>query len=713
MLRFKSILLNASFFLNILLIFFLVFEEKLANLPVSLQVLGRMHPMVLHFPVVLIILLLLFHLILPRKEATDTSTLIPFLLAFNALTASFTALAGLLLFHTGDYAGGETLQWHKWTGIGVALIAWIFPWIWTHQRRFYLPSLILTVIVTLIAGHNGATITHGDGFLTQPLGQLRNKETDLQNAMIFSDIIQPVLNEKCTGCHNPNKSKGDLILISEAFLLKGGESGSVLVPGNPDSSLLYQLLLLPMNDDRHMPPEGKPQLEEEERRLLHWWISTGAPFQVKYAENQVPDSIATIVKAKYGPGSPLDKLDIGFADPALIASLNSPTRTVRQISGSRPYIEVYMGSKKDFRKEDLSGLKKLAQQIVSIDLAGAAVRDEHLAELKHFPHLQKLYLDNTGVSDEGVKTLASLNYLEYLNLSNTAVTTSVLTTLTAAESLKKAYFYGVDIPITDLQQFANAKKLEQFGYTPDLSDSVYSAKLTTPTVTVDSLLFTEFATIEMNYRLRGVNIHYTTNGLDPVESDPIYTQPLRIDSTCRLKTRAIKKGWESSPVTEHTLLRSRYSFTGARLNPQPSASYPGRLDTTLIDFQRGSLSHGDGKYVGYEGQNIYITLDLGKSVPVSGIAVGYILNHGAYILSPGRIDVSGSVQPGNQQLLRRIAIGDTAFTGGAHQRSALLTIPRQNLRYITLNVQNPGILPAWHPGKGSKSWVFLDEVVAF
>jgi hypothetical protein len=67
-------------------------------------------------------------------------------------------------------------------------------------------------------------------------------------------------------------------------LVEGGESGPAFVVGNASQSLLVQRLLLPSNDEHHMPPEAEPQPAQGEIEVLQSWINTGAPCGVKGAD---------------------------------------------------------------------------------------------------------------------------------------------------------------------------------------------------------------------------------------------------------------------------------------------------------------------------------------------------------------------------------------------------------------------------------------------
>ena len=59
--------------------------------------------------------------------------------------------------------------------------------------------------------------------------------------------------------------------------IHGGENGRVFVPGKAADSLMIKRLHLPLEDDDHMPPEGKPQPTPAVISLLEWWINAGTP----------------------------------------------------------------------------------------------------------------------------------------------------------------------------------------------------------------------------------------------------------------------------------------------------------------------------------------------------------------------------------------------------------------------------------------------------
>ena len=94
----------------------------------------------------------------------------------------------------------------------------------------------------------------------------------------FVARVQPVLQNKCLGCH-ASEPQGGLRMDSRDALLKGGNSGSALVPGDADASLLVQAVR--QSHDLKMPPDGK--LPEQEVDALARWVGDGAVWDSRAA----------------------------------------------------------------------------------------------------------------------------------------------------------------------------------------------------------------------------------------------------------------------------------------------------------------------------------------------------------------------------------------------------------------------------------------------
>src|SRR4051794_25280371 len=120
--KIKNIAAASLIPLNTILLFLLIAGERVV-IPAWLQVFGRMHPLFLHFPIVLILLYVVFVLGVPKqyKEENWYTTLAEILLLAAAFTASITALMGLFLSRESGY-DADALQLHKYTGVLTSLV---------------------------------------------------------------------------------------------------------------------------------------------------------------------------------------------------------------------------------------------------------------------------------------------------------------------------------------------------------------------------------------------------------------------------------------------------------------------------------------------------------------------------------------------------------------------------------------------------------------
>lgn len=92
----------------------------------------------------------------------------------------------------------------------------------------------------------------------------------------YAREIVPILRANCYGCHQPAKTKGGVVVTDHAALLAPNEDDVVLVvPGDPDASLLLEVVTPGDGEPPAMPPKGTP-LDQGEVDLLRRWIAAGA-----------------------------------------------------------------------------------------------------------------------------------------------------------------------------------------------------------------------------------------------------------------------------------------------------------------------------------------------------------------------------------------------------------------------------------------------------
>lgn len=715
MLRFRQISLNLIYFINILLIFLLVFEEKV-ELPLFLQVGGRLHPLVLHFPLVLLFVGIFLEWLTSRERFRHPATveITSFIFYLFALGAAITALFGFFLYREGAYQG-DAVTWHKWTGLAVSLLGVLIVWLKAAPPVVYYSTLGVSAVFVIVSGHLGAEITHGKGFITEPIRRqspARFVVDHVDSAVIFRDVIQPILNEKCINCHNANKAKNELILADYEHMIKGGENGNALVPGNAEESLLYTYALLPMADSLHMPPEGKLQLDTEEIKLIGWWINSGANPEVKYVSVEKPDSIHPLMLARFQPKTGLDLLDIPFADPEEIAALNNPYRTVQQLSVSKPYVAVFLGGKRDFSPRDLAELKGIRKQIVSMDIGHSGIQEAGLKELKDFPHLQKLHLQNVAIDDDAVRELRGLRYLESLNLSGTRISAQSLEEIRGWIQLKKLFLYNTQIAEESVQALKQANpELKVYNTSFDLTDSIYNVQLTAPVCKIDSTFFREKTLVSIKLSRGKVKYYYTLDGTQPGPSSSVYTEPFYVDQSAELKVIATMDGWTDSEVVTFPLMKVGERPARVVLETKPDPKFTGKLDSTLVDGKAGGLNRADKAYLGFTTRDCEVLFEMEPGTKASRFSMSFLEDSGKGIFPPAEVELWGGMEEKNLVKLGEVKSDMPTEVRGATKGIIRIHFPEQAVRFLRVKAKRSRSLPAWHTKKNpAVPSIFVDEM---
>lgn len=110
----------------------------------------------------------------------------------------------------------------------------------------------------------------------------------------FREEVAPVLNQRCVACHNTRTAKGRLNLESYAALMKGGESGTSIDPGDE-----FSILCL-MVEDGSMPKDADP-LTEEQIAVIKKWVTLGAKLDAGVDPNE---TLIRIMPKQQQPAAP-------------------------------------------------------------------------------------------------------------------------------------------------------------------------------------------------------------------------------------------------------------------------------------------------------------------------------------------------------------------------------------------------------------------------
>jgi len=260
--------------------------------------LGRLHPLLVHFPIGLLVVALFMELLTIGGKRKGLREGIYWVVYLGTAFALFSALFGWLLRTQEDYSG-ELVDNHQYTGIATAVLALLTTILLRLTVKAKLPDfkayrtgLSATVVLLTIAGHLGASLTHSDNYLTSVLPGNEDVYDNTKGLALLAELkgsdsisvaqqdqlnleVRAIFAHNCYQCHNENKSKGELVLETKRGVFKGGESGVVIVPGKPEESELFKRITLSPNAEGVMPKKGKV-LKDNEITLIKLWIQNGA-----------------------------------------------------------------------------------------------------------------------------------------------------------------------------------------------------------------------------------------------------------------------------------------------------------------------------------------------------------------------------------------------------------------------------------------------------
>ncbi|WP_339713794.1 c-type cytochrome domain-containing protein [uncultured Kriegella sp.] len=426
--------------------------------------LGRLHPLVVHLPIGFLLLGALAQLAARKSKFQAITPLISYVWALGAISAFFAIVFGYLLSLSGDY-DSDTLFWHKWMGVGVLLFSigcyYATKKITTsfvYTKWFFVG---LTVVSVFITGHLGGNLTHGSTYLLEfapnairglagmpPKVEPRKKITELDSADVFLDLISPMLDSKCTSCHNDGKKKGKLELTTYNEIMSGGEGGDVVIPGDALNSELFKRITLPEDHDDFMPSEGKRPLTDNEVSLIEWWINVGAPPDGYFTQFDPEQEFVAMAENFFG----LDRENqlygraVEAPDKALVDSLESRGFVLNRLMKDNYFMDANFSlSERSLESSDVELLVQLKEQLIWLDISNSNVHDTHLGTLGQLENLVRLDVSGNAITNVGVNHLVELKNLESLNLFDTRVSDGVLPVISNMKALQKVYLWQTDI----------------------------------------------------------------------------------------------------------------------------------------------------------------------------------------------------------------------------------------------------------------------------
>ena len=438
-----------------------------------LQFFGHLHPVLVHLPIGILLLACLFLWQSSKEKYQHLHPVIGIILLLGMISAIASCVTGWLLYNSGDY-DSDSVSLHQWMGIGVALVSVLAYYLHrkTTLQKWQLPTALVLILLISITGHLGGSITHGSDYLSQPLKDMFSTDTladfkrkpiaNAQEAIIYTDIVEPILHEKCYSCHGLRKQKGRLRLDMPDLIMKGGKDGAVLVANNSSESNLIKRIILPKEDEHHMAPKEKSQLTEQEINFLKWWIDNGADFSKKIKDFPQPTKIKSYLVSLQSSSDPkkpttiIPTSPVEIADETAINKLKDRGVVVLPVAQNSNYLSVDFITVSEYKDSLIRLLLPLKKQLIWLKLSNTNLNDDELTVIAQCTNLIRLELDHTPITDKGLGALKSLGQLQSLNLVGTKVTSAGIMQLKDLKQLTSLYLFQTNVNKEEWQKMKQA-----------------------------------------------------------------------------------------------------------------------------------------------------------------------------------------------------------------------------------------------------------------
>ncbi len=458
------------------------------------EVFGRLHPLLLHFPIALIVIGAIWAVALWLLRKDDgASTILRLCIWGGFVGAIAAAWAGWTLAdHQQDQ--GRLVDLHRWFSVAVVATMALTAILDCLRRCERMPwaaggrvlALVVSGILVMISGHFGAEMKWGTGWVLAPLQaptadaptgtsssaeaptpSTSGHEADSDTAPAATDAdaqsndtqddsdtpvdttseagdapaeaaaaavtwaqAQPILDTHCARCHGPDRQKAGLQIVPWETLFPDNTALWVVTPGQPDQSSLLHRVQLPADDADIMPPDGPP-LSAEDQATLVAWVKAGAPGP----DGATPPTSEDSTEAAPAVGAPV------ASNPAA-ATRTDPTSVAPEAhdtAAASAAVEALRARGITVRPLHV-GSRWLEVSLARVQPAVTDADLEPLAALA--PVLWSLDASGSALTDAGMAMINACTALRSLRLGHTAVGDGGVAALTGLQSLEVLNLYA-------------------------------------------------------------------------------------------------------------------------------------------------------------------------------------------------------------------------------------------------------------------------------
>lgn len=204
-------------------------------------------------------------------------------------------------------------------------------------------------------------------------------------------------------------------------------------------------------------------------------------------------------------------------------------------------------------------------------------------------------------------------------------------------------------------------------------------------------------------------IHYTLDGSEPTAASP------RAEGVVKVKENAVFSAKALRPTGDSRVLTEKICFSKSSMKPivanQPvNNQYKFKGESTLVDGLKGNGNYKTGRWIAFFKNDMDVTIDLQQSTEISRVALSTCVEKGDWVFDARGLTVEVSADGKNFTKVASEsypAMKEDDKNGVYHHE---LTFDPVQARYVRVIAPTEQSMPAWHGGKGSPAFLFVDEI---
>ena len=219
--------------------------------------------------------------------------------------------------------------------------------------------------------------------------------------------------------------------------------------------------------------------------------------------------------------------------------------------------------------------------------------------------------------------------------------------------------------------------------------------------------FEENQKVKISSDSKRTKIYYTLDGTVPTEKSNLYSGEISLKNSTVVTTLAISPYGKSSLPLSAKFNKAKYAID---YKIPFSDKFPASGKLTLVDGVTGAANFNDGNWLGFNGTDFDVIIDLHEIKIISQITSSFLRDINSYIFLPSSVEYSFSEDGKNFSIPLEIK-NDTAQNVKEKISKPFLCEPgKVSARFIRVTARNIGVCPEWHKGAGDKAWLFVDEI---